>query len=118
MDYKILMYLRWLATGVVSDYQDNMLSPLLKAKANKFYDALEKIIKWEELTKDNALQLGFMCCDDTGTEDELWLIPAWLYPIIPEGLVCYDMKNTQFEFHRKETPFENFYGCLRFGIKL
>ena len=118
VDYA-LRCLRWLANAVAEDYQDKNMSTKLINKTDRFYDSLRKTIDWYQLTRDDFLTLGFMNC---GYEDEdayeLWLIPMWLYDGIPDGLLLTDINHNMFTFKRGETPFEIFYGCMTYGIRI
>lgn len=115
---RVYSTLRWLANGIVTEYQNKSLSSELESKVDKFYYTLQGIIDWEDLTRDNLLELGFMTLADYDDEWEVWLIPAWLYPIIPDGLKVATSDLREFIFRRSECPFEVYYGALTFGLKL
>lgn len=118
VDYA-LRCLKWLANAVAVDYKVNNMSTQLKQKTDKFYDAIRHVIDWHNLTYKELLKLGFMNCGYEDTDPyELWLIPQWLYPIIPEGLLVEDLDRNEFEFHRHTAPYDLFYGCMKYGIKL
>ena len=109
--------LRWLANGITNDYVCNRLSPALTNKMNKFYTTLQTTFDWEKLTREDCRALGFMCYGaDENEEYEVWCIPAWLYPIIPEGLNVTDNDFTTFQFKRVERPFKVTYGVLEYGL--
>jgi hypothetical protein len=118
VDYA-LRCLRWLANAVAKDYQDKNMSTELINKTDKFYDSLRKTIDWHELTRDDFLTLGFMNCGyEDEDEYELWLVPLWLYDAIPDGLLLMDLNHNMFTFKRGQTPFEIFYGCMTYGIRI
>ena len=118
IDYA-LRCLRWLANAVAEDYQDKNMSTNLINKTDKFYESLRKTIDWNELTRDDFLRLGFMNCGyEDEDEYELWLIPLWLYDVIPDGLLLMDLNRNMFTFKRGQTPFEKFYGCVTYGIRI
>ena len=118
VDYA-LRCLRWLANSVAKDYQDKNMSTELINKTDKFYDSLRKTIDWHELTRDDFLTLGFMCCGyEEEDEYELWLVPLWLYDAIPDGFLLMDLNHNMFTFKRGQTPFEIFYGCMTYGIRI
>jgi hypothetical protein len=111
--------LRLLANTVAKDYQDKNMSTELIDRTDKFYQSLRKTIEWQDLTREDFLKLGFINC---GYEDEdeweLWLIPMWLYDAIPDGIQLVDINHNIFTFKRGQTPFEIFYGCMTYGIRI
>lgn len=118
IDYA-LRCLRWLANAVAEDYQDKNMSTKLISKTDRFYDSLRKTVDWYQLTRDDFLTLGFMNCGYEDEEEyELWLIPIWLYDAIPDGIELFDINRNAFTFKRGETPFEIFYGCMTYGIRI
>lgn len=118
VDYA-LRCLRWLANAVAKDYQDKNMSTELINKTDKFYDSLRKTVDWHGLTRDDFLTLGFMNCGyEEEDEYELWLVPLWLYDAIPDGLLLMDLNHNMFTFKRGQTPFEIFYGCMTYGIRI
>ena len=118
VDYA-LRCLKWLANSVAKDYQDKNMSTELIKKVDKFYESVKIAIDWHELTRNDFLKLGFMNCGyDDEDEYELWLIPMWLYDAIPDGLLLMNLDHTMFTFKRGETPFEPFYGCMTYGIRI
>lgn len=118
IDY-VLRCLRWLANAVAEDYQDKNMSKNLIKKVDKFYESLRLNIDWYELKRDDFLRLGFMNCGyDDEDKYELWLIPLWLYDSIPDGLLLTDLNHNMFTFKRGKTPFEVFYGCMTYGIRI
>lgn len=118
IDY-VLRSLKWLANAVAEDYQDRNMSTKLIKKTDKFYASLRQTIDWHELTREDFLRLGFMNCGyEEEDQYELWLIPLWLYEAIPDGLLLVDLHHNLFTFKRGETPFEVFYGCMTYGIRI
>lgn len=118
---KTLIYrsLRWLVNAVIPEYQTGTLPSTLHEKVTKFYETLDGTIDWETLTKEECISLGFLTF---GSEDhekyEIWFIPSWLYPIIPEGLMVSDIDFHEFPFKRSTCPFTYSFGALEIGIKL
>lgn len=110
--------LRWLANLMVVDYENRTLSPMLMEKMNKLYSTLQDTIEWGKLTKQNCIDLGFISYEAHSHEEyEVFCIPAWLYPIIPEGLKVMDTSFREFKFTRLECPFNINYGTLNYGLK-
>ena len=114
-----LRCLRWLANAVAKEYQEGNLSAELKTRTEKFYSSISPKFDWHEFTRDDLIRLGFMCY---GSEEELnyelWLIPLWLYPVIPEGLLLTDINHNMFTFRRNNAPYEIFYGCMTYGLRM
>lgn len=113
----IVRCLRWLANNIAPEYVNNSLNPSLMKKMDNFYHSLESVISWNNLTKEDCMALGCICYDDPDCPYETWFFPAWLYPLIPEGLSVIDNEGKEVIFHRKDIPFTLFYGNLTFGLR-
>lgn len=116
-DVRINRCLRWLTDAVANDYQNDALSPILKDKVEKFYQSVNSCIDWDNLIAYDLRNLGFMRYEDEGeSSTELWLIPQWLYPIIPDEIELMNIQGEMFTFDRKTTPYTLFYGCMTYGV--
>lgn len=109
---------RWLASAVTYDYCHETIAETTKSNANKFYESLSNSIDWDELTREDLVELGFMTWSSEEDEYELWLFPVWAYPLIPNGMTVYDSKEREFIFNRSTCPFVAMYGYLIFGLRL
>lgn len=111
--------LRWMANAIIPEYNKHTLPVELQEKIHKFYDTLRSNFDWEHLNREDCLALGFM---SYGAEEhekyETLFIPAWFYPIIPEGLWVNDLKGNRFEFHRTIHPCTYEYNTLNYGIQV
>ena len=109
---------RWLLNSLVDDYINHELTPLMQDKTSKMYAAIAPLIDWYDMSKDEATALGFMLCQDSDSPYQLWLIPRWLYPLIPEGLTVRKMNGETFKFSRTTSTVEPFFSCLPYGIEI
>lgn len=120
MNY-IVRCFRWVMNELVQDYIDKRLSDEQLQRFDTFYSCIEKTIDWDNLTRENCLDLGFMCCVDEEVErpvNELWLIPHWLLPVIPDGIILTCINNETIEYHYSEADHTVQYGVLTYGILL
>lgn len=114
---------RWLTNELVIPYMDNKLPSSLKTKIDTFYDSVRKTVDWDSLTRDNCLWLGFMnsqrdMISAQGVIQELWLIPQWLIPIIPEGMYVEDVQGNRFQYNSSTCDKTTQFGVLGYGIVL
>lgn len=112
---KITRLLRWEMNELVVPYLNKSLPYQLGCKTDRFYQAISNEIDWENLTVNDYIVLGFMRWELDDNHD-LWLIPQWLYPIIPEGLHVVGTNKDFFKFSRVENMLEAQYGMLKFGF--
>lgn len=70
-------------------------------------------IDWKNLTLEEAKELRFCRWDK---ESDLWLIPIWLYPFIPEDLELTSISGSK-EF-APNIDTDTRFGCLAWGILL
>lgn len=114
---------RWLTNELVIPYMENKLPVALKTKIDTFYDSVRKTVDWDSLTRDNCLWLGFMnsqrdMISAQGVIQELWLIPQWLIPIIPEGMYVEDVQGNRFQYNSATCDKTTQFGVLGYGIVL
>lgn len=114
---------RWLSNELVGPYREGCLPAPLKNKIDTFYDSIRSTIDWDMLTRDDCLWLGFInsqrdMISAKGVIQELWLIPQWLIPVIPEGLLVEDIKGNRFEYREKVCDKTTHFGVLEYGIVL
>lgn len=109
--------LRWLANEMFPFYFDGELPKELEAKVDTFYKSIEGCIDWYNMTRKDLLRLGFLNLEeDEDVTNSLWLIPTWLFPVIPEGMTVYDADKKPFAFFKNSAPQDVMYGCYTFGI--
>lgn len=117
-DYEaITRCLRWLANAVINDYMDKSTSSLLNDKIEKFYHTVNNKIDWYNLQPKDFRALGFMSYGEN-EETDVWLIPAWMYGIVPDGLTVENIYGHSGAFNKIDFPYETFYGNLNFGIRV
>lgn len=68
-----------------------------------------------KLTPSEATLLGFTQWEENQT---LHLIPVWLYPALPKGMVVTGLGGEETEFDPETHDSEPRYGCLSYGINL
>lgn len=109
--------LRWLANELVPFYKTRSLPRGVMDKLDTFYSSVSKSLDWYNITEQDMLNLGFLNWGDNDEDSvNVWFIPNWLSPIIPEGLTVYNTQGTPFDFDPKTASTEVLYGCLTFGI--
>lgn len=111
---KIHRYLIWLANQVTLDED---IDYLLKEKLKRFHKSVSSQIFWEDLTVDDVRTLGFLYYDSESTADyDLYLIPAYLHAIIPEGITLQTIYGESFQYDPVNTPYTTFYGFMAYGV--
>ena len=111
--------LRWMANAIIPDYNNHSLPCELQHKMDKFYSTLQSNFDWDKLNREDCIALGFLTYGAEEHEPyEVLFIPAWFYPIIPEGLWVADKDFNRFQFHRVNKPCTYEYSTLEFGILL
>ena len=108
---------RWLLNELIPYYNNEDLPTELKQRVSKFYESIDTTIDWFNLSAEDMLFLGFLNWEEQPTSG-VWFIPAWMFPIIPEGIVLYDIDGVSFEFNSKTASKESMFGCLKYGIML
>ena len=108
---------KWLANELIPYYNDKNLPVELQDKVTTFYQSLNKSIDWFNLDPKQMLSLGFLNWEEE-PNNGIWFIPAWLFPIIPDGMILYNVDGKKFEFNSKTSSKESMFGCLTYGIRL
>lgn len=111
---KIHRYLIWLANQVTLDED---IDYLLKEKLKRFHKSVASQISWDELTVEDVRNLGFLYYDSESVGDyELYLIPAYLHAVIPEGITLHTIYGESFQYDPVHTPYTTFYGFMAYGV--
>ena len=102
------------AAALVHMHQDYWPSESAKCEilnaVEKFNEGIANAIDWDNLTKEEAIQLGFVTWSGS-----LFLIPAYLYGVLPEDKEFFGiMGGTYF---KKDMDIDTRFGCLQYGIK-
>ena len=92
MKREIKNCLTWLANQIALDYIYGDKFHSNKEIMEKFYDSIKNEIEWNTMTTQQAKELRFARWSDD--MPNLWLIPIWLYPVIPDDLplICINGK--------------------------
>lgn len=88
----------------------------VKENTDKFLKEIKDLIDWENLTEEEACELRFMKFN-MGTE-EIWLIPLYLFPIIPKGIELTSILGDTFVYTDQELDNDTRLGCVAYGIRV
>lgn len=82
-------------------------------------DSNKSCVEFIKGDEETLKYLGFKKWDDEPNKDRLylWLIPFWLFPMIPDGTELYTISGKSFIWD-SENPadLESRFGCLGYGI--
>lgn len=107
---------RWMSNELVRQYLNNSLPLSVTKILEKFYDSIStRLNDWSSLSKDTMLELGFIRYE--GAKTIVWLIPLWMYPIIPENVLLTTPDGSNFIFNSKTASTNTIFNCLTYGIK-
>lgn len=108
----------WLANRAAQGYvyttwSDEFVGKELRESMDQLYKILAKYIDWSVLTIKEAKELGFVQWNEGSN---LYLIPIWLYPTIPEDLELHCISGDT--CYKKDIDTDNRFGCLAYGLLL
>lgn len=83
----------------------------LQQSFSKYYDKLE--IDFDNLTKDEAISLGFKLW-----KDNIMLIPLYLKPKLPIGIELVDIFDDIVKYDGNNIDNDIRFGCLAYGIRI
>ena len=88
----------------INDYTDGFLA------------AMKKHINWDNLRKEEALGLGFTLWSEE--YPDLYLIPLYLFPILPIGteVTCIDGRTFTYDGTNMDNDVR--FGCIAYGITI
>ncbi|MGN0173974.1 MAG: hypothetical protein ACI39F_05995 [Acutalibacteraceae bacterium] len=122
MKSEIQNCLSWLVNGLATAYVydswgDKMKVREMKEKFDMFYKQFKdkNLIDFNNLTISEAKELRFGKWDENS---DLWLIPLWLYPLIPIGTKLTSISGNEIIFDGKNIDKDIRFGCLAWGIEL
>lgn len=126
MNDKFLTYSTWAINKLSQSYlyknwDDGFSRSELKNTFKEFYKMLASgnVIDLNNITKEDALELGFKKLDD---KSDLYLMPLYIIPLIPKGteLVAKDGEVTIFNSINdiKDINLDINLDCLSYGIKI
>lgn len=97
------------------DWSDDMKKKELDKAFKTFNNSFKKHIDFDNLTVDEARELRFQKFDD---ESDLWLIPLYLLPILPEGLKVKSISGEELIVGKDKLDDDTRFGALAFGLEL
>ena len=118
MKKEIINCFTYLANRVAETTEYNWNSDFckkeIKEATEKVIEELKKHINWDNLTKQDCIELRFRKWDDSN----LYLIPLYLFPIIPIGLKVYCIDGDEIINDGTNLDNDNRFGCIAYGIKV
>lgn len=119
MKKEILNCLTYLANRVsettqYESWSDEFSRKEIKEANQKFVDEIKKHIDWENLTEEDCKELRFGRWDE---ESGIYLIPLYLFPIIPIGLKVYSISGNEIVNDGTNLCNDIRFGCIAYGIK-
>jgi hypothetical protein len=119
MKKEILNCLTWLANRVsettqYENWSDEFCRKEIKEANQKFVEEIKNHIDWDNLTEEDCKELRFGKWDE---ESGIYLIPLYLFPIIPIGLKVYCISGEEIVNDGTNLDDDNRFGCIAYGIK-
>lgn len=119
MKKEIINCLTWLANRVsettqYENWSDEFCRKEIKKASQKFVDEMQKHLDWDNLTEDDCKELRFGKWDE---ESGIYLIPLYLFPIIPIGLKVYSISGDEIVNDGTNLDNDTRFGCVAYGIK-
>ena len=96
-------------------WTDEMSLEDVKKSRLEFLKYVGDNLDWSDIDVETCKILGFCRWDED--MPNLWLIPGYLYPIVPLGLKVKSIGGTELEWTGKEDNDVRF-GCLAYGIEV
>ena len=110
--------LTWLANTLAVMYVGKQINEVkIKQALDKFYQAFKKenLINFNDLTTEEARELRFCKWQENSN---LYLIPIWLYPLIPIGLELTSISGEKIVFDGNNIADDIRFNCIAYGIEL
>lgn len=119
MKKEILNCLTYLANRVsettqYESWSDEFSRKEIKEASQKFVEEIRKYIDWDNLTEEDCKELRFCKWDE---ESGIYLIPLYLFPIIPIGLKVYSISGNEIVNDGTNLDNDIRFGCIAYGIK-
>jgi len=119
MKKEILNCLTWLANRVsettqYENWSDEFCRKEIKEANQKFVEEIKNHIDWDNLTEEDCKELRFGKWDE---ESGIYLIPLYLFPIIPIGLKVYCISGAEIVNDGTNLDNDIRFGCIAYGIK-
>lgn len=119
MKKEILNCLTWFANRVsettqYENWSDEFCRKEIKEANQKFVEEIKNHIDWDNLTEEDCKELRFGKWDE---ESGIYLIPLYLFPIIPIGLKVYCISGAEIVNDGTNLDNDIRFGCIAYGIK-
>lgn len=119
MKKEIIDCLTYLANRVsettqYENWSDKFYRKEIKEANQKFVKEIKNHIDWDNLTEEDCKALRFGKWDE---ESGIYLIPLYLFPIIPIGLKVYCISGDEIVNDGTNLDNDIRFGCIAYGIK-
>lgn len=119
MKKEIIDCLTYLANNVgettqYGNWSDGFARKQIKQANQKFLDEIKKHIDWDNLTESDCKELRFKRWDE---ESGIYLIPLYLFPIIPIGFKVYCINGSEIVNDGTNLDNDTRFGCIAYGVK-
>lgn len=119
IDRKVLRCLVWYVNQVATttryeSWSDEYCRDQNKKHMDNMLDVLKQHIDFDNLTADQAWQLGFCLWDSD--QPDLFLIPLYLLPIIPIGTKLTSINDREVIYDGTNIDDDIRFGCIAYGI--
>lgn len=119
MKKEIMNCLTYLANRVsettqYESWSDEFSRKEIKEAEQKFVDEIKKHIDWDNLTEEDCKELRFVRWDK---ESGIYLIPLYLFPIIPIGFKVYCIDGREIVNDGTNLDNDTRFGCIAYGVK-
>lgn len=121
MKIEITNCLTWYANKVAETVQYESWSDEFSRKEIRnatalMLEELKKHIDWDNLTKEDAIELRFKRWDED--IPDLFLIPLYLLPIVPFGTELTSIFGDKILYNGSNVDKDNRFGCIAYGIEI
>lgn len=113
---KVFNNLTWILNQLSKEYIYN-LNEDNKECFEMFYEELKNNIDLTKLTKEEAQKLRFGLWSEEG-ENNIYLFPLWLVPIIPEGMEVTYISGRKEKYNKETADNDIRFGCVPYGIEI
>lgn len=121
MKMEIVNCLSWYVNKVAETVQYTEWSDEMARHENRKYmemmlEELKRHIDWNNLTREEALELRFKLWDEE--QPDLYLIPLYLLPIVPFGTELTSITGDKILYNGHNVDNDVRFGCVAFGIEI
>lgn len=120
MKLRIMHLLTWYANQIemACEYyhEPNDIYEEIKIARKRFLEALKDEINFNDLSKEEAIELRF--CKWSEEDPSLYLIPIWLLPVLPVGTKLTCINGDEIVYDGKNIDNDVRFGCLAYGVRV